>query len=37
MNLLKAIHGGSTVSLTWITPSDQTVTQTLTLAAAPPQ
>ena len=37
MNILKAVHGGTTISLTWVTPSDQTVTRSLTLAAAPPQ
>jgi S1-C subfamily serine protease len=37
MNILKAVRGGSSVSLTWVTPSDQTVTRTITLAAAPPQ
>ena len=37
MNLLQAVRGGSTVSLTWVTPSDQTVTRTITLESAPPQ
>ena len=37
MNILKTVRGGSTISLTWVTPSDQTVTRSLTLAAAPPQ
>jgi hypothetical protein len=37
MNLLHAVRGGSTVSLTWVTPSDHTVTRTITLASAPPQ
>jgi S1-C subfamily serine protease len=36
MNTLKAVRGGSTISLTWVTPSDQTMTRSLTLAAAPP-
>jgi len=37
MDILQAIHGGSTISVTWVTPSDQTVTHSLTLGAAPPQ
>jgi S1-C subfamily serine protease len=37
MNILKTVRGGSSVSLTWVTPTDQTMTRTLTLAAAPPQ
>jgi S1-C subfamily serine protease len=37
MNILSTVRGGSTISLTWVTPSDQTLTQSLTLAAAPPQ
>jgi len=37
MNLLHAVRGGSSVSLTWVTPSDHTVTRTITLASAPPQ
>ncbi len=37
MNILKAVRGGSTVKLTWVTPSDQTVTRSITLATAPPQ
>ena len=37
MNILTAIHGGSKVSLTWVTTSDQTLSRTLTLSAAPPQ
>jgi S1-C subfamily serine protease len=37
MNILSTVRGGSTISLTWVTPSDQTMTQSLTLAAAPPQ
>ena len=36
MNILKVVPGGSTISLTWVTPSDQTVTRTITLASAPP-
>jgi S1-C subfamily serine protease len=37
MNTLLAIRAGTTTSLTWVTPSDQTVTRTVTLAQAPPQ
>jgi S1-C subfamily serine protease len=37
MNVLKAVRGGSKVTLTWVTPSDQTISRTLTLASAPPQ
>jgi S1-C subfamily serine protease len=37
MTVLKTVRGGANVSLTWVTPSDQTVTRTLTLASAPPQ
>jgi S1-C subfamily serine protease len=36
MTVLKTVPGGAKVSLTWVTPSDQTVTQTLRLASAPP-
>ena len=36
MTILRAVHGGTTISLTWVTPSDQTVTRSLTLASAPP-
>ncbi|HEY2506055.1 MAG TPA: trypsin-like peptidase domain-containing protein [Streptosporangiaceae bacterium] len=37
MNILGNVSGGSKITLTWITPSDQTVTQSITLASAPPQ
>ena len=37
MKILKGVRGGSTVSLTWVTPSDQTVTRAMTLDSAPPQ
>ncbi len=36
-SLLLGIRGGSTVPVTWVTPSDQTVNRTLTLGVAPPQ
>ena len=36
MTILLAIHGGTKISLTWVTPSDQTMTRTMTLASAPP-
>jgi S1-C subfamily serine protease len=36
MTVLRTIPGGSHVTLTWVTPSDQTVTKTITLASAPP-
>jgi S1-C subfamily serine protease len=37
MQILLGVHGGTKVSLTWVTPADQKVTKTLTLYAAPPQ
>jgi S1-C subfamily serine protease len=37
MNILRTVRGGSSISLTWVTPSDQAVTRTITLAPAPPQ
>jgi len=37
MNILQGVHGGSSVKLTWVTPSGQTVSRTLTVVAAPPQ
>ena len=37
MTVLGTVRGGANVTLTWVTPSDQTVTRTLTLASAPPQ
>ncbi len=37
MHLLQAVRGGSTVSLTWVTPSDRTIMRTITLESAPPQ
>ncbi len=37
MQLLQAVRGGSTVSLTWVTPSDHTITKTITVDSAPPQ
>jgi len=36
-HILLAIRGGSTVPMTWVTPSDQTVTQTVHLSTAPPE
>jgi S1-C subfamily serine protease len=35
--ILQGVHGGSSVSVTWVTPSDQTVSRTLTVGVAPPQ
>jgi S1-C subfamily serine protease len=35
--ILQGVRSGTTVSITWITPSNQTVNHTLTVAAAPPQ
>ncbi|MBO0830421.1 MAG: trypsin-like peptidase domain-containing protein [Actinobacteria bacterium] len=37
MDALKNFHGGSKVSITWVTTSGQAVTRTLTVGAAPPQ
>jgi S1-C subfamily serine protease len=37
MKVLRTVRGGANVTLTWVTPADQTVTRTLTLASAPPQ
>jgi S1-C subfamily serine protease len=37
MHVLQQVRGGSTVTLTWVTPSDKTVTRTITLESAPPQ
>ncbi len=37
MNILLGVHSGATVRLTWVTPTGQTVTRKVTLAAAPPQ
>ena len=37
MNILLAIHGGTKVSLTWVTPADQTMTESMTLSSAPPE
>jgi hypothetical protein len=30
------VSSGTTVPVTWVTPSDQTVSHTLTVSAAPP-
>jgi S1-C subfamily serine protease len=37
MKILLGVHGGTKVTLTWVTPQDQKVTRTLALSAAPPQ
>lgn len=37
MTLLSTVPGGAQVSLTWVTPSDQTMTRTVRLASAPPK
>lgn len=37
MHTLLGIHSGTKITLTWVTPSDQTVSHSLTLAPAPPQ
>jgi S1-C subfamily serine protease len=37
MNILDGISSGSKITLTWTTPTDTTVTQSVTLAQAPPQ
>jgi S1-C subfamily serine protease len=36
-SILQTFRSGSTISLTWVTPTDQTVTRSVTLATAPPQ
>jgi S1-C subfamily serine protease len=36
-HILLSTRGGATVTMTWVTPSDQTVTQTVHLATAPPE
>jgi S1-C subfamily serine protease len=35
--ILQGVHGGSSVPITWVTPSNQTVNRTLTVGTAPPQ
>ncbi len=35
--ILQGVRSGTRVSITWVTPSNQTMNQTLTVAAAPPQ
>ena len=35
--ILQGIRGGATVPITWVTPSDQTMTRSLTVSTAPPQ
>jgi S1-C subfamily serine protease len=37
MSILHKVHSGSSVKITWVTPSDQTISRTLTVVAAPPQ
>jgi len=36
-SILQSVHSGSSVKITWVTPSNQTITRTLTVVAAPPQ
>ncbi len=36
MDILQAIRSGTSVKLSWVTPTDQAMSQTITLAAAPP-
>jgi S1-C subfamily serine protease len=36
-SILQGVHGGSAVSITWVTPSSQLVNRTLTVGTAPPQ
>jgi S1-C subfamily serine protease len=36
-SILQGVRSGTAVSITWVTPSNQTVNHTLTVAAAPPQ
>jgi S1-C subfamily serine protease len=35
--ILQGVHSGTTIPVTWVTASNQTVNRTLTVAAAPPQ
>ncbi|MGH3302071.1 MAG: S1C family serine protease [Streptosporangiaceae bacterium] len=35
--ILQGVHGGSAVPITWVTPSDQTMSRTLTVGTAPPE
>jgi S1-C subfamily serine protease len=37
VGILAGLHSGQSVSVTWVTPSDHTMSQSMTLAAAPPQ
>jgi S1-C subfamily serine protease len=37
MNILGAYRSGATVKITWVTPGNESVTRTVTLAVAPPQ
>jgi S1-C subfamily serine protease len=36
VSILSTLHKGQSVNVTWVTPSDQTVSKSMTLAAAPP-
>jgi S1-C subfamily serine protease len=36
VSILSVLHKGQSVSVTWVTPSDQSVSKSMTLAAAPP-
>jgi S1-C subfamily serine protease len=36
-HILLGIHGGATVRLTWVTPTDQTESHAITLGTAPPE
>jgi S1-C subfamily serine protease len=35
--ILHGVHSGTAISITWVTPTNQTLDHTLTVAAAPPQ
>ena len=37
MTVLGTMQAGSHVTITWVTPSDQALTRTITLAPAPPK
>jgi S1-C subfamily serine protease len=37
MTTLQGVHGGSSIKITWVTPTDLTISKTLTVVAAPPQ
>ena len=36
VSILGVLHKGQSVTVTWVTPTDQTISRSMTLAAAPP-